>query len=112
MRLEGKMKGRLFFFVCEIMRDILQAGVLLATAFSDILCFDVPKCCVASNYTVAPNIFCLQSINTTSTFLLKHISKLGQLICTEKSAGECVLCVFLFLFFPSLLNNSRLMGQV
>lgn len=48
-----------FFFVCEIMRDILQAGVLLATAFSDILCFDVPKCCVASNYTMAPNIFCL-----------------------------------------------------
>lgn len=105
------MKGRLiFFFVCEIMRDILQAGVLLATAFSDILCFDVPKCCVASNYTMAPHIFCLQSINTTSTFLLKHISKLGQLICTEKSAGECVLCVFLFLFFPLSFKQFQVHG--
>lgn len=30
----------------------IQAGVLVATAFSDILCFGVPRCCVAPNYTL------------------------------------------------------------
>lgn len=31
----------------------VQAGVLEATAFSDILCFGVPRCCTASNHTLA-----------------------------------------------------------
>lgn len=44
---------QLFFYMYERLWEIhVQAGVLVATAFSDILCFGVLRCCVAPDHTL------------------------------------------------------------
>lgn len=100
MRLEGKMKGRLFFFCMRDYEGYITSWCTLSHSFLRHSLLRCPQMLRCLQLHCGPKHFLLAINKHDLNFLLKHISKLGQLICTEKSAGECVLCVFFISFFP------------